>query len=129
MPLGQMQPEHPGYIGPANAYDCQQCITAQARKKQFPSLGEENLTAWNLYLQIQGQQRVGGLGEPIALDVQAIEPMLRLSRVPLEDWPLTTEKLLIIDRAMQEDRDSRRRQEETARKNKSHQDAMRARGE
>lgn len=120
MPKGLQQPTHPGFVGENVAYDCQRCVSYHAAKYDFPELDPANVPAWNLYLRIQGQQRTGGMGELMGLDIAAIEPAFRLFGIPAADWPLLTEKVLLIDGVVQQDRARRRAAEELAAKQRNH---------
>ena len=88
-------------------YDCGQCVRAHGKRFEFPPLDPINLEGWAFYTLLADQVRMGmDVG---GLDMTAIPVAFDLYEVPADDRRSLFEKVLVIDRAAQEDR--RRRQE------------------
>lgn len=109
VPRGRQNPAHPGFTAPAEPYDCAQCIRTHAARHGFPPLHPANAEAWDLYMTIQDQQRVGM--DVLALDHGAIETAFRIYGVPEADRRLLYEKLLVMDHECQRRRQEEREQE------------------
>ena len=99
-----------GFTGPSDRYDCQACINWHAREFKFPTLGAANGEAWALYLEIQGQQRGGGFG-PAGLDMTVLPTVFDLHQVPQSERLGLYQKILVIDRCVQEHEAAKREKE------------------
>lgn len=110
MPQGRQNAQHPGFVARDAPYDCGACIAWHAHERGFPTLEPRDYPAWNLYLQLQGQQRIGM--DVIGLDYGVLETMYRLMNVPRWCWRWMTEQLLVLDHATQANRVVQREREQ-----------------
>jgi hypothetical protein len=110
VPMGRMNPQHPGFVESDARYDCAQCVERQGAMNGFPPLGAGNAEAHQLYQAIGGQQRIGM--DMIGLDMAVLPLAFELYDVPREDRRLMFEKLMILDGAHRRDRDRRRQLKE-----------------
>jgi hypothetical protein len=120
-PRGVQNPDHPGFVEASARYDCQACINWHAREFKFPTLGAANQPAWALYLEIQGQQRGGGFG-PMGLDVTVLPTIFDLHQIPQAERLGLYQKLLVIDRVVQEHEAGKREKERRSREAKKRVD-------
>lgn len=109
MPVGRQDAQHPGFVAADQAYDCTQCVRIHGERHGFPPLEEANLEAWEFYDVLIGQVRIGM--DVVGLDMTAIPVAFDIYDVPRESRRLLFEKLMIIDRAVQENRGRARERE------------------
>lgn len=97
-------------------YDCQACIRWHGEKLDFPELGPENAPAWSVYLQLQDQQRFGGMGDAMGLDLQVFNDFTcRMLGIPEEDQSELFQKLIVINAAVNKHREQKREEEKAKR--------------
>ena len=102
--MSQLRPrhfleQHPGFVAEDQPLDCGKCIQAHAEKFQFPPLEAGNVQAWELYMQFQGQQRVGFSGAT-GLDANVLRLGFHCYRIPMRDRRLLLQKILLLDHEM-----------------------------
>ncbi len=112
--MGRRQdPQHPGFVAADERYDCRACIAWHARQFEFPELDAENLTAWAIYQRVEDQVRVGM--DIVGLDYTVLPTVFELYGIPREEWRLTFEKVVEINRAQQQERAIQRVTEQSKR--------------
>lgn len=109
MPRGMQNPKHPGFIAPDQQYSCGQCIAWHGTQYAFPPLESENVLAWDLYMSVQDQQRVGM--DLIGLDYTVLPFAFELWEVPQDQRRLLFEKIALIDHQVTTRRAEKREQE------------------
>lgn len=112
------------FRGKDQPYDCQACIAWHAETLHFPELAEENREAWDFYLRIQDQQRFGGMGEAMGLDLTVAESAARIYDVPDEERRDLFDKLLVINAAVMQHREHTREMERMKREAQAKFDQM-----
>jgi hypothetical protein len=110
IPRESQNESHPGFVGKALPYDCFKCMNHHARQYHYDELSdEEGLEAWTMYLTLQDQQRIGM--DVLGLDYTCLEPAFRLLGLPREKWRAMFQRIIIINRAVQE-RNARKRDQQ-----------------
>lgn len=97
MPRGAQNPKHPGFVGRADYYDCAACIGWHAKEYHFPVLADEHVEAWNLYLMLADQQRIGM--DVIGLDYNVLPGVFAMEGVPRWRWRTLFAELVTINHA------------------------------
>lgn len=108
-PTGTQDPSHPGFVGPAERYDCGQCIRWHGERFQFPALLPANVQAWELYWLLQDQVRAGL--DVIGLDYAVLPWIFALYAVPAAEQRLLFEKIAVMNRTVMADRATKREHE------------------
>lgn len=110
--MGRRQnPQHPGFVGVDQRYDCRACIASHAERHEFPMLDAANQTAWAIFQRVEDQVRVGM--DVVGLDYTILPTVFQLYDVPREDWRLTFEKIVEVNRAQQAERAIQRATEQS----------------
>lgn len=61
---------------------------------------EENTEAWEIFLLLTTQLRVGGMGVILGLDFAAIEPIFNMRQIPLDERTFLLDKLAELSRVV-----------------------------
>jgi len=120
VPRGMQNPKHPGFVAPDQPYSCGQCIASHATQYAFPPLESENVLAWDLYMSVQDQQRVGM--DLIGLDYTVLPFAFDLWEVPKDQRRLLFEKLQIANHEVTARRAEKRKEEQKRRENEKRVD-------
>lgn len=113
IPIGQQNATHPGFVAKDRAYDCLKCMNHSARERGYPEmLDSEGLEAWNLYLMLQDQQRIGM--DVIGLDYNCLPGVFDILGIPTRERMGLFERLVMINRAIQ-DRNAKKREQQALR--------------
>ena len=102
VPFSRQEPQHDGFVAVDQRYDCGQCVTAHARRFEFPVLDPENVTAWTIFHEIADQVRIGM--DVVGLDYGVLPVVFGFHRVPEDEQLLLYQKIAILSRAREEHR-------------------------
>lgn len=118
IPQGRQSEAHWGYVGADVPYDCGQCIARHAQEFAFPTLTEAHYEAWQLWLLLHDQQRMGM--EPIGLDYGVLPAVFEIKGIPRERWSGLFDQLVALNHVAQahyvQQRDQKREADAAKRK-------------
>lgn len=106
MPLGRIPAHLPGFVAADKPLDCGACIAHHGKQRDFPPLDAEHVEAWNLFLLLQDQQRIGM--EPIGLDYVALPAVFELEEIPRSRRRELFRSIVILNHALQAHRATER---------------------
>lgn len=114
MPRGAQNPSHVGFVERDAPYDCAKCIHWHADNYQFPRLEGRHVEAWNVFLTVQDQQRIGM--DAIGLDYGVLPAVFELLGIPRWRQASLFEELVILNHAHQAHRAEEREREAAAKR-------------
>ena len=88
---------HPGFVAVDQPYDCGQCIKWHGEQYGFPHLENEDYEAWNMFLLLQDQQRIGM--DIIGLDYSVLPVVWDIMGVPHMKRRFLFEQLVVLNHA------------------------------
>lgn len=126
MARGRQEPQHDGFVGLDQPYDCTACVAAHAERFEFPVMPTDAAEAWAIFQAMQGQVRVGM--EIVGLDYGVLPMLFDLYGVPVTERRFRFEQIAILDHAQSEHRQIERQRESSRSAEAKTQAAAVARG-
>jgi len=112
IPRAMQNTGHPGFVAADQAYDCQKCIAHHSQSYAFPMLEPEDFEAWNIFLLLQDQQRIGM--DIIGLDYSVLPAVFDLLGIQYYKRRWLFEQLVVLNHAFTAHRAEKREQENRA---------------